>query len=269
MKSPVVLLLPLLLLSCSPDSADAPDFPMREVIIGDAPILQIGVREGRVEEQFHIITNVVALGDTALAVVDAGALELRFFSLGGGYLGSMGGSGDGPGEFRTISASWAHPEGGVEVVDAILARATHYTPSRDHATRRLPGDPDWPFLAAMFEGRSGSRWVMQTNAFVPFPEPGEAATLFSTIRVFSPEDGFADEVIAARSVTWYTPPSGRSVRLPLHLTPLPRVRGGLGTVGALDPHNHTLSVLRGGGGVDPCGAPPAVPPHPDGALRSR
>lgn len=64
------------------------------------PNVSIGVVEGGEPYQLHGASSSVRLPDGRIAVVDGGSEEVRFFSEKGEFLGSFGGEGDGPGEFR-------------------------------------------------------------------------------------------------------------------------------------------------------------------------
>lgn len=67
------------------------------------PTVSIGVIEGDQPYQLHGASSSVRLPDRRIAVVNGGSDEVRFFSENGEFLGSFGGDGDGPGEFRDPS----------------------------------------------------------------------------------------------------------------------------------------------------------------------
>ncbi len=67
------------------------------------PTVSIGVVEGDEPYQLHGASSSVRLPDGRIAVVNGGSDEVRFFGENGEFLGSFGGSGDGPGEFRDPS----------------------------------------------------------------------------------------------------------------------------------------------------------------------
>jgi hypothetical protein len=63
--------------------------------------VEIGVPSGEAGYLMDRVTGAVRLSDGGIAVLDAGWRELRFYDEGGRFLGSAGGAGDGPGEFRS------------------------------------------------------------------------------------------------------------------------------------------------------------------------
>ncbi|MDE0358561.1 MAG: hypothetical protein OXN92_12630 [Gammaproteobacteria bacterium] len=77
--------------------------------IGDEPILSIGEREGDAPHIFFQVRAAARLSDGAIAVVDGSSREVRVFAETGAHLVSMGGRGEGPGEFRSSWLLWVLP----------------------------------------------------------------------------------------------------------------------------------------------------------------
>ena len=67
------------------------------------PVLTIGAVQGDAPYLFHGILGVRRLSDGRLVVANQGTSELRFFDSTGRHLHTVGGEGDGPGEFRFMS----------------------------------------------------------------------------------------------------------------------------------------------------------------------
>ena len=78
-------------------------------ILGDEPMVAIGAIEGEDPYLFHQIRDAALLSDGSVAVVDGGSREVRVFSGTGVHLRSMGGAGEGPGEFRGPWLLWVMP----------------------------------------------------------------------------------------------------------------------------------------------------------------
>ncbi len=78
-------------------------------ILGDQPILSIGELDGEDPYLFHQIRDAARLSDGSVAVVDGSSREVRIFSGTGEHLQSMGGPGEGPGEFRGPWLLWVLP----------------------------------------------------------------------------------------------------------------------------------------------------------------
>jgi len=88
------------------------------------PILQIGRADGAPALQFHRVEGAVVLPDGRIVVADAGSGEIRFYDEAGGFLSSVGGVGDAPGEYRQITGLGAGPGDSLWVFDFGLRRFT-------------------------------------------------------------------------------------------------------------------------------------------------
>ena len=77
--------------------------------IGDEPILSIGTREGDAPHIFYQVRAAARLSDGSVAVVDGSSREVRVFGETGAHLVSMGGRGEGPGEFGSPWLLWVLP----------------------------------------------------------------------------------------------------------------------------------------------------------------
>ena len=76
--------------------------------IGAEPAVSIGVPEGEEPYMLHWALNPVRLSDGRIVVANYGTQEVRMFDASGTHLATWGGSGEGPGEFRSLTgvASW-------------------------------------------------------------------------------------------------------------------------------------------------------------------
>ena len=77
--------------------------------IGDDPILSIGAREGDGPQIFFQVRHAARLSDGSVAVVDGSSREVRVFTGTSAHLVSMGGRGEGPGEFGSPWLLWVLP----------------------------------------------------------------------------------------------------------------------------------------------------------------
>ena len=82
------------------------------------PALSIGAIQGDAPYLFHGILGVRRLSDGRLVVANVGTNELRFFDSTGRHLHTVGGEGDGPGEFRFMSLFWTRAGDTIVVSDA-------------------------------------------------------------------------------------------------------------------------------------------------------
>lgn len=95
------------------------------------PDLIIGTADGPPETQFASVVGITRLADGAVVVADDGLSELRYFRADGSFLGSVGGKGEGPGEFRVINAVGHTPGDSVWVYDFALRRVTVFPTPND------------------------------------------------------------------------------------------------------------------------------------------
>lgn len=72
--------------------------------LAGSPALDLGSVGGDPAGQLHDVQGAVRLSDGRVIVANSGSAELRFFDAEGRHLRSVGGEGDGPGEFQNLSA---------------------------------------------------------------------------------------------------------------------------------------------------------------------
>ena len=77
--------------------------------LGNEPTLSIGTAEGDAPHMFFQVRAAARLSDGSVAVVDGSSREIRLFDETGAHLRSMGGRGEGPGEFRGPWLLWVLP----------------------------------------------------------------------------------------------------------------------------------------------------------------
>ncbi len=106
----------------SPASAQAP------FTLDSAPVIDLGRVSGRAHEEFSGFVFPVRLSDGRLVVANSGSHELRVFDSRGTWQKSIGRSGDGPGEFRSLA--WLHVGVGdtLRTYDWSLLRVSVFSP---------------------------------------------------------------------------------------------------------------------------------------------
>jgi hypothetical protein len=92
--------------------------------VGGAPTLALG--EGP-EGDFHDVAGVIRLSDGTIAVGNGGSGEVRFFDGEGVLVGSVGGRGEGPGEFLLLQSLGIGPDDTVWIYDYQLQRVSLVT----------------------------------------------------------------------------------------------------------------------------------------------
>ena len=75
--------------------------------LGTEPIFTIGAESGDPNYMFEGVSHALRLEDGTIAVVDRRASEIWLFDPAGVFLRSLGGSGEGPGEFQFLQEVWA------------------------------------------------------------------------------------------------------------------------------------------------------------------
>jgi hypothetical protein len=83
----------------------------------ETPRTEIGAVEGETPYLFDRVMGAVTLSDGRIAVADMGSSQVRFFDRDGRHLFSVGGQGEGPEEFRTITGVLPMPGDALGVVD--------------------------------------------------------------------------------------------------------------------------------------------------------
>ncbi len=165
--------------------------------LDSVPGLRIGSLDGRPEEQFGTVSDVLLLADGGVAVLDGQAAEIRLFDSAGAYRMSLGSRGKGPGEFQSPMKLGLLPGDTLAVYDAGPKRITRFGP--DGALGRITTleDTRTRIVAAAFlsDGRfiGQSRWRAPGGAPLPGPRPAFVSdtavlTLFTT-------DGAVDDTV--------------------------------------------------------------------------
>ncbi len=92
------------------------------------PFLDIGAVEGSDAEQLYRVVGAGRLPGGRIAVANAGTHEFRFYGPDGELLRSVGGEGEGPGEFRSMSSLHGYRGDSLVVDDWRLRRAQVFGP---------------------------------------------------------------------------------------------------------------------------------------------
>lgn len=111
------------------------------------PILTIGAIDGPDEVLFGRIASAAVDGTGRLIVADGQSGEIRIFDAAGAHIRTIGGWGEGPGEFRSLGGAWPTAEGAIVAVDTRLERITRYDPGGELvATSTFKGPSDLPMI---------------------------------------------------------------------------------------------------------------------------
>lgn len=115
--------------------------------IATEPVLSIGAIDGPAEVLFGRIASVAVDGAGNLIVADGQIGEIRIFDASGAHRRTIGGPGEGPGEFRALAGAWPTAGGAVVAVDNRLRRITRFGPEGELlATATLQGPGEQPMI---------------------------------------------------------------------------------------------------------------------------
>ena len=143
------------------DNGKAAWGPGREWRLSEKPILVIGGGTSA-DDQLGRITGVTRLSDGRVVVADQSTLQLRFYDASGHYLKSVGGKGQGPGEFRDFHTI-ARLAGDSIAVET-LETASIFAPSGTFVRRVrfgpfAPGALQTPFVSVLGRFDNGTAVV--------------------------------------------------------------------------------------------------------------
>ena len=97
--------------------------------VSSTPVLQIGVVEGDPHYQFFRIAGARRLTSGEIVVADGGAREIRWYDRNGHFIRSVGGPGDGPGEYQWLGGVIGLPGDSILAQDPQRHRVSIYDPS--------------------------------------------------------------------------------------------------------------------------------------------
>lgn len=93
--------------------------------VADTPSVTLGLDESNPAELFVEVGDIASHPDHGVAVADVGALDVRLFDWSGRHRGTIGGPGEGPGEFGRISS--IEGDSTLWVWDSRRGRASRFT----------------------------------------------------------------------------------------------------------------------------------------------
>lgn len=128
-------------------------------VVAPEPVLEIGALEGPEEYTFDRIGQVLRLSGEGIVVPDLRTNELRFFGGDGVFHRTVGGTGDGPGEFRSVRV-WPGAADTLWVDDPRLGRVTMLDPEGGFVKSvRIQAESGMGFPTAFASSSDGGFWV--------------------------------------------------------------------------------------------------------------
>lgn len=159
------------------------------------PTVEIGAVEGEEPYLFSSVGSVVLLPNRDVAVVDEGTAEVRVFDSTGAFVRTIGGIGDGPGEFRRLTALYRVASDTIVGWDQSSSRLTWLTlRGEPQETKRVDETPSpWPPQVEVL--KSGAALVTE-HLVDPRTEsePGVYARADSLVARIGTESDVADTV---------------------------------------------------------------------------
>ena len=156
-------------------------------VAGD-PLLTIGSAAGSEVELLSQVQSARSLDDGSVLVADGASRELRVFDRSGAPRMTLGGDGEGPGEYRGFGFVAPRADGSISVYDNRLRRVTRYDEQMAFlGSESLIGfdGPPLPQVAGFLQ--SGA---MVTFGSLPFEPQGEGPYFGAfAVGVFSPTSG--------------------------------------------------------------------------------
>ena len=146
------------------------------------PTLTIGVLEGLDEYQLFRVAGARRLSDGRIAVVNTGTSEIRFYDAEGGFLHSIGRSGEGPGEFLAMSRLWPLAGDSLALYDFVNVRVTVLTPDGQFARDFRVDQPGTgvPFPRGTLDGR----WILAQTSIADQQEYFEEGPRRDSVQFF-------------------------------------------------------------------------------------
>jgi len=189
-------------ISSDPDGARAVSGSLADLAtlprwtIAAEPRFEIGRREGEPGNDLFNVRSAFVLSDGRLVIANGGSAELRFYTPEGEYTGSVGGKGEGPGEFIAIQRADLLRGDSILVADARAGRLSLFDSDGAFVsdTRLLPGG-DQPAFTLPSGALESGRFVSLGAAY-RFDEDEMALWRDTTAAVLRERDGTPLDTLA-------------------------------------------------------------------------
>ncbi len=100
-------------------------------VVEEVPVLDLATTGQGPNHEFYQVRDALRLPDGGIVVANHGSSEVRFFDPSGGFVGSVGRHGEGPGEFQRLEKVSLMPGDSIAVADYWLRRITILSPGGD------------------------------------------------------------------------------------------------------------------------------------------
>lgn len=185
--------------------------PGEEWRVDPEPVFRLGDDEDDPSSHFFRVLDVVLVAGGGVIVVDGGTSEVRRYDAGGRQLWSAGGSGEGPGEFRSPRYLGQREDGALLIWDRSLSRLSVMGAQGDLMDTERPSSGGSEFVAqGLFDDGA---WLVTFPISVSAPEAGTSWA--DTIGLWRYDARVGDRVRLA------TIPGQRWIWTGRHMLPVP------------------------------------------------
>ncbi len=177
------------------------------VAIDEHPALSVGVMEGDAAQEFFEVVTPFGIEGQGLVVPEAGANVVRVFDRSGELIRTLGGPGQGPGEFTGLRAAWPHADT-IEAYDMDLRRITRFLPDGSNQVIPLldaPGSAE-----AVIPGRLEDGWAM-----MGIESAGMGRRDQMVVHWFGADGAYRGEIARTQGMARFSSPGGPSGPDPL------------------------------------------------------
>jgi hypothetical protein len=164
---------------------------------------QIGVADGEAEYQFFRVGDMVRLDDGTIVVLNTGTAELRFYTADGVHLRTVGGRGEGPGEYRSPSTLVRLHNDTLVVFGFADGRLTWLTSEGDFIRSQPVDRGAIVNLGAQFGASHGARLLPDMSYLLPLMQSGDVDIYHGVVR---PPEGYAwapNDLSDAKLLGWF------------------------------------------------------------------
>ncbi len=238
------------------ESREAAWEPGEEWRLDSVPAVRIGGAE-EADPAYDLlqVSDAVRLSDGAIALINNGTSEVRYYDATGGHLRTVGRNGDGPGEFRAMETLDRSAGDTLHVYDYMLRRFTSLAPDGTLlGSRGLRAALEGAFLRPLARLADGS-WVATAQLFRGEGETGVRRDSLTLLRLAPGVDSIADSIGRFPATEMYISRGGEGATRFVTFSLVPfglstRVVAGGGRIFVGNPERYLIQVYRSDGALE-------------------
>jgi len=197
----------------------------------EPPLVEIGVANGEEPYQLFGVRDVARMSDGRIVVVNEGSQEIRIFDRQGKHLQSLGGQGDGPGEFVNLDYAALLPGDSILAYNRVPVRVALFGPDGSLVrTTQIPYPDEPGFMDLEVVGRleNGPLVMYRSRDYFSVEYEDGLNRFAMALRRLRPWTGELDSigsVPGTEVMIWHTERGNRLTLLPFGRSPSIAVRG--------------------------------------------